>query len=112
MSRAKKVKVLGTEYSIVWDNSEGGNVKLENAMGYTEPITKKLVIDDRGEDPQTVEALDKLKLKVLRHEIIHAFLIESGLDSSSDWARNEEMVDWVALQFPKMAAAMKEVGAL
>ena len=38
--------------------------------------------------------------------IIHAFLLESGLDSNSNsadsWAVNEEMVDWFAIQSPKI----------
>ena len=43
---------------------------------------------------------------VLRHELIHAFLFESGLDQNSNlcesWAINEEMVDWMAIQMPKI----------
>lgn len=39
------------------------------------------------------------------------FLFESGLDSES-WGRNEEIVDWIANQFPKMMKAFDEVNAL
>jgi len=28
------------------------------------------------------------------------------------WARHEEMVDWIAIQFPKIMKAFQEVGAL
>ena len=52
----------------------------------------------------------------LRHEIVHAFLGESGLSANSNetdaWARNEEMVDWIAIQGPKIWKAWKEVGAV
>lgn len=52
----------------------------------------------------------------LRHEIIHAFLAESGLWGSSEpakaWAMNEEMIDWIALQFPKILKAFKEAKAI
>ena len=44
--------------------------------------------------------------------MIHAFLHESGLAVNSDWAQNEEMVDWFALQAPKLFKAFKEAGAL
>lgn len=49
----------------------------------------------------------------MRHEITHAFFFESGLQESSlqycnGWAENEEMVDWVAVQFPKMLQVFKE----
>ena len=42
----------------------------------------------------------------LRHEIIHAFLFESGLHSCSNdikcLALNEEMIDFFALQYEKI----------
>ena len=55
--------------------------------------------------------------KTLRHEIMHAFLNESGLSDSSNqyggaWAKNEEMVDWIALQGEKIYNAWKEANAL
>ena len=53
----------------------------------------------------------------LRHEIVHAFLHESGLSASAGhcdfaWAKNEEMVDWIALQGEKIYAAWKKANAL
>lgn len=55
--------------------------------------------------------------QTLRHEIVHAFFDESGLASSSlgidgPWAKNEEMVDWFALQGPKIYKAWQEAGAI
>ena len=54
--------------------------------------------------------------QVTRHEIIHAFLFESGLDISSgkadNWAVNEEMVDWFCIQIPKIQRCMQEAGVL
>ena len=47
-----------------------------------------------------------------RHEIVHAFLFESGLAENSEWAQNEEMVDWIAKQGPKLIKAWQEAGAL
>ena len=52
--------------------------------------------------------------KVIRHEIVHAFLYESGLWQNSYgskcWAQNEEMVDWFAIQEPKIHSAYIEAG--
>lgn len=58
--------------------------------------------------------LQQYKNSVMRHEIVHAFLYESGLDvcSKGAWAKNEEMVDWIAIQFPKMMVAFHEVGCI
>lgn len=40
--------------------------------------------------------------RVMRHEIIHAFFYESGLDVESSWGTDGTLVDWIALQFPKV----------
>ena len=52
----------------------------------------------------------------LRHEIIHAFLNESGLKDNFEhvnrMGHEETMVDWIAVQFPKIAAVYKELGIL
>ena len=55
------------------------------------------------------------KKLTLRHEILHAFLFESGLDAGSiatygPWANNEEMVDWFAIQSPKIFKVYSELG--
>ena len=55
--------------------------------------------------------------QTLRHEIIHAFFDESGLQASSmqydgAWSRNEEMVDWFAWIGPKIYKAWVEAGAI
>lgn len=53
----------------------------------------------------------------LRHEITHAFLNESGLSDNANqyrhsWAINEEMVDWIAIQSPKIFKVFQELGLL
>ncbi len=63
---------------------------------------EKVFFSDMDEKEQ--EAYRK---RTLRYEIMHAFLNESGLSDSSNqyggaWAKNEEMVDWFAIQSPKI----------
>ena len=55
--------------------------------------------------------LKTYRQQVIRHELVHAFLFESGLGADS-WGINEEIVDWIAYQFPKMAEAFGKVDAL
>ena len=107
----KTVSILGTGYSVKYRIARD-DPKLKEASGYTETYSKEIIIDDSEPEEQTLNDLEGFKRKVLRHEIVHAFLHESGLDAGSDWARNEEIVDWIALQFEKMQRAMQEVGAL
>lgn len=104
-----KVNVLGTDYEIVT-----GDIRVD-ADGVCDFYAKKITYRDPKEwedDPNTVERSDLYTDKVIRHEIVHAFLFESGLDASADWARNEEVVDWIALQGIKLFTAWKEAGCI
>lgn len=104
------VSILGTEYEFLLQ-TEQENVKLRECSGLTEPETKKLIVfRELVDDVMIVEGIDDYRKKVARHEIVHAFFIESGL--SNDFGNNEVLVDWIAIQMPKMIKAMKEVGCL
>ena len=101
------VNILGTNYEIVISNED--NPKIADANGYCEFYSKKIVLADIQPNDNTIENLDSFKRKVLRHEIIHAFFAESGLRGNCDYAVNEELVDWLAIQFYKIDKAFKEV---
>lgn len=104
------VNVLGTEYSITQSNKVD-DMNLENCDGYCDHSVKKIVIDTFQEAPNSLENLDEYKKQVIRHELIHAFLFESGLSGES-WARNEEIVDWIACQFPKLLETFKKADSI
>lgn len=95
----QRVSVLGTFYTIKYSN-EVEDKGLKGFDGYCDFNTKTIVID--GTNSHSVIET------TTRHEVIHAFLFESGLDSSS-WARNEEIVDWFANQFPKLDKVFDEL---
>lgn len=102
----KSVSVLGTEYAISFD-TEKNDPELKGLSGYCLTTRKKIVIDKELKDPDTTHKW------VLRHEIVHAFFYESGLDKEAPWADAEEqLVDWIAIQFPKMLKAMQDADAL
>ena len=101
------VYILGTEYAIRYEKRKNDE-KLEDAYGYLERYSKEIVIEDIEHNPLEAKNLEDFQKKVLRHEIIHAFLYESGLSVNSDWADNEEIVDWIAIQFPKMLKVFEE----
>lgn len=102
-----KVNILGTDYEILYQEKEE-NTKLEEANGLCETYSKKLIVEKVPDHPMNLEKVEEFQKKVLRHEIVHAFLHESGLDASSDWARNEEAVDWIALQAIKLMQTFKQ----
>lgn len=116
-----KIDVLGTKYSV--RRVDAGQDKYMDEMrfdGYCDGTNKQIVLlnlkstPNWKDDPEN--AIEKQESETLRHELIHAFLNESGLKwNSSDvdhWAKNEEMIDWFAIQFPKLLKAFKEAGCI
>lgn len=104
----KKVNILGTEYTIDIDD-ELNKTRMDGlCKEYDKQITVRNVLEMLCDD-DSIDTKRKRYNEVLRHEIIHAFFIESGLD---DYSGNEQLVDWIATQFPKMQKAFEEVGCL
>lgn len=111
---SKKINVLGTEYQMTVGN-EDECPRLDGCDGFCDETTKELFAESyskSGDDPICKANLQVQTNKVKRHEIIHAFLFESGLAENSAWAQNEEMVDWIAIQFPKLLEVFKAADAL
>lgn len=117
-----KVNILGTEYTIKYKTYEEDSCLKENSFaGYCTSIPKEIVILDLNKDERWSKEEQSVKdmsmKETLRHEIIHAFFNESGLQDSSNkldgpWAKNEEMVDWIAIQFPKILKAFREANCI
>lgn len=120
--RPVRVSILGTEYSIAvipFDKSK--RFSEDSLAGYCDDILHEITICDLSTHPDwQEETQDRRKLAqkiTLRHEIVHAFLSESGLQENAcsidgPWPRNEEMVDWIAIQGPKMVEVWQEAGVL
>lgn len=111
---SKRINVLGTEYTLMVCG-ESEEPRLNGCDGLCDDTTKELLVESYGEhreDPCCKKDLQVQTNKVKRHEIIHAFLFESGLAENSQWAQNEEMVDFFAIQAPKLFVAFKAADAL
>lgn len=116
------VSVLGTDYEIIRKKyDDDPDFKDRSIDGYCDGIYHKIVYCDMTTFPgMEKEPEDRCRLiekATLRHEIVHAFFNESGLKDSAfmveqSWAKNEEMIDWVALQGPKLYEAWKSVDAV
>lgn len=113
--RLATVQILGTDYDIFIDVDpeqmpEGADGCLDQSIC----MIKVVQMGDASRD--TLADLDEYRNKVLRHEITHAFLYESGLwnnsGSAETWATNETIVDWFAIQSPKIFKVFKELGCL
>lgn len=117
-----QVNVLGTPYEIVVKKYDEEECFERRSIGaFCNGLTREIVLCDmhtykgwEHEDEPTIEACHK---ENLRHEIVHAFLNESGLQDSAfaydgAWSKCEEMVDWIAIQGEKIYKAWQEVGAI
>ena len=106
-----KINVLGTDYEILFEEKnkmiEGQKYPGDDYDGYIDFTTKRIYIADMKEHEW--EEVNIHRIKTIHHEIVHAFLYESGLDASAGWARNEEIVDWIALQAPKLFKAFESL---
>lgn len=108
-----KVDILGTEYTIQ-ERSKSEDKYLANCDGYCGKTTHQIVICALGDDCELAD-FDVYRKKVIRHEIIHAFLFESGLHENwkhDTYGHDESYVDWIAAQFPKLLKAFKDADAL
>ena len=114
---SRKINILGTEWTIITckeEESELLNGKYRD--GCTDNSAHQIFICEKKPDCE-LQDYEMWKRLSLRHEIFHAFLFESGLDASSHmysgaWATNEEMVDWFAIQSPKIFQVFKELDIL
>lgn len=115
LTNERTVTVLGTEIQVLF-RKEAEDEKLEELGGYYDSTVQRIVVRIPEEDKLSVEKLEAVQKKTLRHEILHAFLHESGLDYSScqpeAWATNEEMIDWFAIQEPKIFDVYQQQGLL
>lgn len=103
------VNILGTEYTI-----EPRELKDEDIDGFTDNTSKLIVI--RTDNVNSVCDFEYLQKKQLRHEIIHAFMSESGLQCNwqhiEQFGHDETTVDWFAIQSPKIFKVFQELDIL
>jgi hypothetical protein len=112
----RKINILGTEYRIEFRKEDEDTI-LKDCNGYCDVTVKLIVVLAEPNKECDCEDFSFIQKKTLRHEIIHAFLTESGLFNNTynvdaGWAKNEEMVDWFAIQSPKIFKVYSELGLL
>lgn len=105
----RTVNILGTEYRIIEEE-----FKDEEYDGYCDYTSKEIHI--RNDNVNNVGDFYYLMKKQLRHEIVHAFLSESGLQSNYEhykqFGHEETIVDWFAIQSPKIFKLYEELGIM
>lgn len=114
-----KVNILGTNYKIHFVDEFPNYLEEvgEGAGGLCNRHDRDIFIKKCKDKDMTAMGRERCDKDVLRHEIIHAYLSESGLSANAlhcygSWAENEEMVDWFSIQSPKIYKTFIEVGCL
>lgn len=104
-----KVNILGSEYNIEYKEMKDAGID-----GYCDYSSKHIVI--RSDNANKIENFEWLQKKQLRHEIIHAFMAESGLQANweheTQFGHEETVVDWFAIQSPKIFAVFMQLGLI
>jgi len=116
------VNILGTDYEIIRkDYKDDPAFERLSINGYCDARLHQIIVcrmsTYAGWEHKTEAFIVATEKETVRHEIVHAFFNESGLQESSTvydgaWSQNEEMVDWFALQGPKIYEAWKAADAL
>lgn len=99
MKETKIISILGEFWRINYDVE-----KLEEPDNDAETNPHERIIN--------VKKLEEWndKNRIIRHEIIHAFLFESGLGFNFEhkpYGHDETTVDWFAFQWPKIEKVFK-----
>lgn len=109
----QKINVLGTTYTVL-EISEDKEPRLKDRDGFCDKTSKEIVITTKTEDCE-LKDWEWYRRKILRHEIIHAFFMESGLQENFEnkpFGVMETTVDWIAIQFPKIAKVYEQLGIM
>lgn len=109
------IDILGTKYKLYRFPKSDERFQHQGVAGRCDSWLKEISIcsstsmygrDNKFKSSNWFYAHD---LQVLKHEIVHAFLNESGLQNNccgaTCWTRNEEMIDWFAIQGSKIVNA-------
>lgn len=98
----KYIKVLDTDYEFIQNEAidSDGTCNFYQKEIQIRPMSVML------EDNPNISAKERRYKEVLRHELIHAFLFECGLETIS---YNETVVDFFAIQYPKIKELFERV---
>lgn len=103
------VNILGTDYEIKYLE-----LKDEGIDGDCDSTGHQIRI--RSDNTNNVRNMEELQKVTLRHELIHAFIYESGLAFSwqhpEQFGHDETTVDWFARLSPKIFKVFKELDIL
>lgn len=91
------IVILGIDWKVKVLDAKEDN-RLKDCMGFTDWSRREVVISRPPENTTLGDPYTMVR-KVLRHEIVHAFMFESGLGDDwkhDEYGQEETVVDWIA----------------
>ena len=107
-----KVDILGTNY-VIRISDEEDEPRLKGCDGFVDKTTKTIFVHDAVEDCNLGLPAEHIH-KVIRHEVIHAFMFESGLAENWEhqtFGQEEMTIDWFAIQLPKINKVLGHINS-
>ena len=107
------VSILGTTYTIQ-ELSVSEDISLKDCDGYCDRTDKRIVVAKKEADCDLGD-FEQHRKKTMRHEVLHAFFNESGLAENFEnklYGIPETLVDWFAIQSPKIYKTFAELDIL
>lgn len=102
----RKVNILGAEYKIGFDfDSDEADGE---ARFYKKEINLR-PIQDMLDDDSSDKEKERRFLEVFRHEVLRSILYEAGAD---EYARDENLIDFLAILSPKIFKTFQELDIL
>lgn len=117
----KQIDILGEKYNIYFDVDPKGKELEGKTLGVCYRSRREIYIANLEQDTdwknEPAYAKENKLKEIIIHEVIQAFLNESGLKSNSlccdfSWVENEQMIDWIAIQFPKIVKVINLLGVM
>lgn len=112
--REYHINVLGKVYHVCVV-PKSSDPRLEECDGLCDKTSKLILVDDCTGKDCNLDNPEVYINKVIRHELVHAFLFESGLTECWEHKRTgheETTIDWIASMFPKLVLAFHQADAL
>ena len=102
------INVLGTMYDLY--ECQADKMQDKDNYGECDRYAKTILINTAlFQADDVVDNVMEVKQKVIRHEIIHAFFHEAGLDCYSE---DEVLVDALSILYPKIRDTIENVAEI
>lgn len=102
----KTVNILGTEYAVRFDHKEKDSDG--QAFFYKKEISLRQT-EEMLEDDVTLGEKEQRQKEVFRHELFHAFFFEG---TGADYAYDENLINFLAVNSPKIFKVFQELDIL